>query len=402
MERITVVLRRLTAKGPSHKEGFVQLFISKRLIQGLAGAMLALFTPIFIYQTTGEAFWIVGTMYAVIGILYVVLLVPAMKISNRIGFSRMLAISAFLSALMYGFLYLANKENIWYLLIPIALTVVGFRLFHWVPYHVDFTEFTKGGSRGRDVSLMYATIAFMGIIGPLLAGFIIANAGYSVLFAVGVVLMLFAAISYLFVPSVEEKFTWTYKQTLNHLFSKDFRPVMLGDMANGAESIVTLIAWPIFLFVILNGNVLEIGALSTVIVGVTIVVQLLVGKHLDKAKENSAKTLRTGSILYSIGWVLKIFVISTTQIFFVGLYHNVVKIFTKTPYSTLLYDMSGEQGRYIDEFTLMREMSHHSGRVLALLTMVALTFYFSVEWTFLIAAVASLMLNVVYTATRED
>lgn len=400
MERITLVLRRLTLQGSSHKEGFVQLFVSKRLIQGLATAMLALFVPIFLYETSGELFWVVCLFYALAGFLYVVLLVPSMALTNRIGFSKALALGGAFAVFQYVLLYYMNTENVWVLLIPLAIGIAGFRLFHWVPYHVDFTEFTKGGERGRDVSLMFATIAFMGVIGPILAGFIIKNAGYDTLFLVGIVLLVAASISYLFVPAVEETFTWTYKETLSHLFSKDFRHVMIGDMANGAESIVTLVAWPIFLFVVLRGNVLEIGALSTVIVGITIVIQLFVGKQLDKSKENSQKTLRTGSVLYSIGWVLKIFVISTTQIFFIGLYHNVVRIFTKTPYSTILYDMSGEQGRYVDEFTVMREMAHHSGRVLSLLAMVGLTFYFSVEWSFLIAAFASLMLNVVYIATR--
>ena len=88
--------------------------------------------------------------------------------------------------------------------------------------------------------------------------------------------------------------------------------------------------------------------------------------------------------------------LSATHIFFIGLYHNITKIFTKTPYNALFYDMSGEQGRYIDEFTVMKEMTHHVGRAAGLLVMVGLTFYFSIEWTFIIGAVASLLLNSIY------
>ncbi len=401
MERITVVLSRLVQRGTQRKGGFLQLFISKRLIQGLATAMMGMFVPIFLYETTGLEFWIVGLFYAAVSIGYALFLVPGMRITNILGFSKTLALGAVFSVVQFIILFFADGINIWHLLAPLVIAMVGFRVFHWVPYHVDFTAFTKGGERGRDVSLMFATIAFMGMLGPILAGYIVQNSGYEVLFAIGVVLLAAAGVSYLFVPAVEEQFTWTYKETTQHLFSPDFRNVLVGEMANGAEVVVNLIAWPIFLYEVLNGNMLEIGALSTVIVGVTIFVQLFVGKYLDGKGHSKVQTLKRGSILYAFGWVIKMFVLSATQIFFVGLYHNITKIFIKTPYSAILYDMSGEQGRYVDEFTVMREMASHIGRALALFGMVALTFYFSIEWTFIIGALASLAVNAIYHAKHN-
>jgi MFS family permease len=401
MERITVVLRRLARRGGRRQKGFLQLFISKRLIQGLATALMGMFVPIFIYETTGQDFAVVGIFYALVFGLYALFLVPAMSLTNKIGFSRTLALGAIFSVIQFAILYFANPENIWTLVLPLLLAMIGFRLFHWVPYHVDFTAFTKGGERGRDVSLMFATIAFMGMLGPILAGYIITNSGYETLFAIAVVLLAAAGVSYLFVPAVEEQFTWTYKETLQQLFSPQFRPVFVGEAANGAEVIVSLIAWPIFLFEVLDGNMLEIGALSTIIVGVTIFIQLLVGKYLDKRSENKVQTLKRGSMLYAAGWILKMFVLSASQIFFVGLYHNITKIFLKTPYSAILYDMSGEQGRYVDEFTVMREMAGNSGRAIALVAMVVLTLFFSIEWTFIIGVVASLLINAIYQVQRQ-
>ncbi|MCA9354769.1 MAG: hypothetical protein KC877_04590, partial [Candidatus Kaiserbacteria bacterium] len=58
-QRITVVLERLAVLGPRRKGGFLQLFISKRLIQGLAAAMIGMFLPIFLYEVSGEKFWYV-------------------------------------------------------------------------------------------------------------------------------------------------------------------------------------------------------------------------------------------------------------------------------------------------------------------------------------------------------
>lgn len=401
MERVLIVLRRLRRRGPTRKRGFVELFVSKRLIQGLATAMLALFTPIFLFETSGESFATVIFFYLIVSLGYVLILPPAMRITNKIGFSRALAISALFSVVQYGIMYFMDVSNFWRLIMPLGVAVILFRTLHWVPYHVDFTQFTKGGSRGRDLSLVFATIAFMGVIGPILAGFIIQNAGYNILFGVGVVLMLIAAISYLFVPASKEKFTWSYSEVIENLFSKKFRPILYSEFASGAETIVNLVAWPVFLFVILDGNILEVGILSTIIVGVTIVIQLLVGHHLDKGRDNSTKTLKVGSSLYALGWIFKMFVFSATQIFFVGLYHNITRIFTKTPYNAIFYDMSGEQGRYVDEFTVMKEMTNHTGRVVGLLAMLGLTAVFSVEWTFIIGAFSSLLFNMIYLTSTK-
>ncbi len=386
--------------GAQRKSGFVQLFISKRLIQGLATALMGLFVPIFLYTNTGEQFWVVGLFYAATSLGYALLLVPGMHVTNHIGFSRTLALGAFFSVGQFLVLFFTTTANIWILLLPLFVCIVAFRIFHWVPYHVDFTAFTTGGERGRDVSLMFATIAFMGMLGPILAGYIIENSGYEMLFAVGVLLLTLAGVSYLFVPAVEERFTWTYKETVQNLLSPSFRNVFIGEMANGAEVIVSLIAWPIFLYEVLQGNFLEIGMLSTVIVAVTIAVQLFVGRHIDSQGAHKIRTLKRGSLLYAAGWIVKMFVLTASQIFFVGLYHNITKIFLKTPYSAILYDMSGEQGRYVDEFTVMREMASHIGRALALVLMVVLTFFLSIEWTFIIGVIASLAINAIYQAQR--
>ena len=378
------------------RDGFVKLFISKRLIHGAATAILGIFVPIFLYKTTGERFYIVGGYYALLSYLYVLLLVPGMYITNALGFSRSLVLGGAFSVIMYSTMFFLNQENLYYLIWPLTIAIVGFRIFHWVPFHVDFTLFTKKSERGRQVSLSFATMAFMGVIGPILSGFIIANAGYEALFGTAVILLIIATVSYAYVPETNTHFDWGIKETWQKLFSKEMRPVVVGEFANGAEVIVNLIVWPIFLYQLLDGDVFDIGAVSTIIVGATILVQLFAGSYIDKKKNSKEHTLKVGSTLYAIGWILKIFVLSTAHVFVIGLYHNIVKIFTATPYSAILYDLSAEQGKYVDEFTVLREMAGHLGRATCLVLVSLLTLFIPIGWTFVIAAVASIALNLVY------
>jgi len=331
----------------------------------------------------------------------VLFLVPGMKITNKIGFSHALVVGGIFSVVLYSIMFFLTPQNVWLLIAPLTIAIVGFRIFHWVPFHVDFTLFTKAGERGRQVSLSLATIAFMGVIGPILAGFIIAQAGYEALFGTAVVLLVLATISYAFVPETKTKFDWGYSETWKNLFSKQKRGIVIGEFANGAETVVNLIVWPIFLYEVLNGDIFGIGAVSTVVVGATIAVQLVMGKRLDNKGTSKEKTLKVGSTLYAVGWILKIFVLSAAHVFFVGLYHNIVKIFTKTPFSAILYDMSGEQGTFVDEFTVLREMSAHTGRAVCLIAVSLLTIFIPIGWTFVLAAGASIALNLVYRASTS-
>lgn len=397
MQTVTNMLNRAQSRfGKLEDDGFLKLFVSERLIHGAATALLSIFVPIFLYETTGGDFYIVGGYYALLSFLYAVLLVPGMYAANRIGFSHALIAGGVFSVLTYSVMFFLSADNLRWLIWPLTIGIVGFRVFHWVPYHVDFALFTKAGERGKQVSISFATIAFMGVVGPILAGFIVEQAGYDALFGVAVVLLIAATVSYAFVPETPTHFDWGWKQTWKEFFDRTRRPIIIGEFANGAETVVQLVVWPIFLYETLQGNVLEIGAVSTVIVGATIAIQLFAGKYIDTHTDKKEHTLRVGSTLYAIGWILKIFILSALHVFVIGLYHSIVKIFTQTPYSAIIYDMSAEQGKYVDEFTVLREMAGALGRASCLVVISLMSILMPIGWAFVLAAIASIMLNVVY------
>lgn len=373
--------------------GFVSLFISKRLIQGAATALMSIFLPIFLYITSDFSFKYVVGFYFVVSLLYVFFLAFATRLFNSIGYRLVLAIGMLFNVFFYILLYFTTSANILLLTVPLILSLLCFRLLHWVPFLVDFTLFSDPKNRGREVSLVYATIAFMGVIGPILAGYIISTSSYQTLFGVVIVLLAVSAFSYLFVPDTHEKYRWTYKETWRQFFEHKHKMTLFSLMANGAETTFTVVVWPIFIYELLDGDVLEVGAVSTFIVGITIALQLFLGKFIDRSKDSKHSTLRIGSLFDAIGWIVKIFVISTAHVFFVGLYHNITKIFTKTSYNTIIYDTAADQGRYVDEFTVLREMAVHIGRVLALIIIGFITLFFPIQWTFVIGALAVLLLN---------
>lgn len=97
MEGFASIIRRYRDRTGKEDSGFVRLFVSKRLIHGAATSLLSLFVPIFLYEMSGRQFWVVGSYYALLSLAYALLLVPAMRITNRLGFSRTLVLAGIVS-----------------------------------------------------------------------------------------------------------------------------------------------------------------------------------------------------------------------------------------------------------------------------------------------------------------
>ncbi len=371
--------------------GFSSLFASQTIMRVAAG-FFGLFLPIFLYKLFNNNFVYVAYYYLAGYFFYALFVAWGASFLNSFGFRKALQTSAFFGALIYVTLYFTNEKNYVYLLSLNVLIVILFRISHWIPYNVDFAKFTDRRNRGKEVSLLAATINISGILTPFIAGFIIAKFGFGTLFIFGVLLYLTSYIPLITLPRTHEKFSWTYLETFQQLFSKKRRGIMLAFAADGAENVVGFIVWPIFIFNLLKGNYLQIGTISTAIIAVTVVMQLIVGKYADK-KNNKERILKIGTYLYSLGWIIKIFILTAFQIFLADAYHKLMRIFTRTSFDALTFEIAADEGHFVDEFSVLHEISISLGRTLMLIIIIIASTFLSLNWTFVLAAIASLLLN---------
>lgn len=355
-------------------------------------ALLGLFMPIFLFELFKSDFKTVFIYYGIGFVLYGLTVAIGAQFLNRYGFRRALQTSVFLGALFYAIFYFIDQENYFYL-IPLSIFVlVLYRLVYWIPFHVDFAKFSDKKNRCRQVSIFEATRFTAGIFIPLIAGFVISRFGFDVLFIIAIFLYLISGIPYLSVPRTRENFVWTFKKTWQEFLSKKRRKMVIAYGAYGAESIVALIVWPIFIYQLLEGNYFKIGFIATLVIAVTVILQLILGKYID-LEAPKEKVLQWGSFFYALGWVIKIFIATAFQIFIVGAYHSICRIFLITPFDTLNYDIMADQGHYVDEFTVLREMAVNFGKTLMIIVVVIISFYFAIQWVFLFAALSALVIN---------
>lgn len=386
--------------------GFFGLFAGRSILF-ISSGLLGIFVPIFLFNAFGGNFQILLLFYLISYLLYGLLVPFGAQFLNRFGFKKALIISTVWGALFYTTLSLIEQtagDNTTLFITLIALSLVFqllARIFYWLPYHIDFAKFTDKESRGEKVGLLFASLTLFGVVGPVGAGYIIEHYGFLVLFGIAIALFILAMFPFAIVPRTNEKFVWGYMETLRRVFDRENRSLSISLMASGAEDVVGIVVWPVFIYLLLQGNYMEVGAVSGFIVGATVALQIAAGKYIDKMTDK-ARMLKWGSVLYALGWVFKAFVITAFHVFVAGLYQNLTKILTRTSFDTIFYELVADKGHYVDEYTVLREVAIQLGRVLMLLAVIGLTLVFAIKWTFLLAAGAALLVNYLYVQHNEN
>lgn len=369
--------------------GFVALF-SGRMIQFAGCGLVGMFIPIFLLTKLNYRAEFVFLYFIAASLAYALMLPIGAQFLNKIGLRRSLRISVIFDGMFYGCFFMFDKNPALFLLLSLVALFFA-RMLFWLPFHTDFAKFTSKADRGKEVSLMWATRSFLSVVMPVVAGFLITKFSFNLVFIIAIILYLSAGIPYLTLPRTKERFSWGVLETFKKFFSRKNKKLVIANMANGAENMVGLIIWPIFIWQLLEGDYLKVGILSSMIVFIAIILQLIVGRYTDLF--NKEKMLRYGSIFCAIGWIVKIFVLTSFQIFFAGAYHSFARIFKNTPFDTMNYEIIADQGHLVDEYTVLKEMAIHAGKILMLTFAIIVALSFGLNWTFALAAIASLLIN---------
>jgi len=360
-------------------------------IVALANGMFGLFLPIFLLKEFGgSVYWVI--IFYVIGHLLYGLLAPlGAMLMQKSGLKKMMIVARCFNILTYICLYFLHGNPILFAIMA-NFSLVMFRLLYWVPYHVDLAKFTSGKYRGRQMSYLAALGYLIGIGSPLLAGFLLTQGGFNVLFAIAVVIILVSIFPLTKLSKSQVKFEFSYFQSFKELFKKANKRLRTVHFADGAQGLVGVVIWPIFIYQILEGQYLAVGAITSLVVIGTIVCQLLVGNYTDKFSKR--KLIRVGSFVYAFGWMAKMFVVTAFQIFVVGTFHSLGSIVLRTPFNAFSYEQFTDRGTYLDEYTVLREMSINIGRAVMGLALIGLVYLVGIKIAFPIAAMASLLINV--------
>ncbi|MBU0482799.1 MAG: MFS transporter [Candidatus Uhrbacteria bacterium] len=367
------------------------LLYSNRLIIQFGTGLLGLFFPIFLYEQFGGSMSVLLGYYFIAFLVSFFLMAPGAMIMSRIGLRSSMILAVVGLALWHIPFIFWDASIAFYLLGFVLIMHNIWRMFYWTPFHVEFAEMTKKGERGRTLGTLTSIAAVISIVIPFIAGFVLDQFSYSALFLAASAIVFASLIPLFMVPQVVEKYSFGYWETFKHFFSKKNRRMVTAYTADGIESTVGAVIWPVFIFEILQGNYFEVGALTSLIVLVGVLIRLIMGSWADKHSRH--KMLKWGTGLYSIGYVVKMFVDTAFTIFIASTFHNLAMIMMRTPFDVLMYERAADAGHYVDEYTVIREMAICIGRVISVVLMFVLLLFVPLYIAFLVGALATLLMN---------
>lgn len=367
---------------------------TNRLLAFAASSIVGVFLPIFLYEFFDLSITTVLLWYSINFAVKLPFQVLAAKIFSRIGLVPSMIIGTVGIMIFYLMFFFLSSGSSYDPFILMGIGITGLMLvscFYWSPFHIDFAEFSPKKKRGTQLAKLYAIQQVVSVAAPLLAGWVIMTYGFRINFFLGLVFAAASVIPLFLLPTFRVKYEFGFIESYKKLFSKRFRAMSGSMMAYGAESIVGVVVWPIFLFAVFEGKYLEIGAFATVIVVIGFILELFIGKGTDKF--SPAKVLKFGTGMYALGWVWKGLVETVVGVFAASTFHNIGSLLMRTPMDTLMYEQAADSGHYIDEYTVLREIALNIGRVGMLLFLVVITSQFSLGVSFFAAAIVSLGIN---------
>ena len=376
-----------------------------RLLGFAGSAIVGVFLPIFLYEFFDFSLTFVLLWYAVNFAVKLPFFVPGAKIFDKIGLNASMVIGTMGLVLFYATFSLLSAQVTDAFWVSMALGAGGLMLasvFYWSPFHIDLAELTSKGKRGKQIGAFYAAQRLIGVLAPIGAGWFIMNYGHEINFIIALGFMLVSVIPLVSLPEIKTTYEFGFVETFKKVFSKKYRSMSFSMMSYGAENLIGVVVWPIFLFEVFKGDYLNIGTFAAIIVVIGFVLELAVGKETDKV--SASKLLKIGTGVYALGWVVKGIVQTVVGVFAASTFHSFGSIMLRTPMDALMYEQAADSGHYVDEYTIIREIALTIGRTAIMLLLIIVTSVFSLSVSFFVAALLSLGITQLanYHASKLD
>ena len=385
------MFNKIDYKNVNFSPNAVYLYLNRLLIQ-IGLGILGIFGVIFFFEKFGNSVEKVLALYAVFYLVFAITAHLGAKLIERIGMKRMMAI-----AVVFLFLNIMSlffwERNPSFFLLTFFIFVVLYKSFYWIPYHIEFAEFTNRKTRGKQMAIFSNISEVIIAVLPIIGGLIIYNRGYESVFLIASIIVLISILPLLFIRETKERYSWSAGTLIKEFFQKENRPIVWSNMGNGVQDAVGMVIWPMFIFTILEGNYLSVGIVTSLTIIALIVLRFSVGGALDKMSKG--KVLKLGSIFYTTGWIVKIFVETGTGVFLSNTYHNFGKVVNKLSFESESYEQAADNGHYIDEYTVLKETSLHVGKGVMFLASIPIVIFLGITTTFVLAAVATLFMTLI-------
>ncbi|WP_217586717.1 MFS transporter [Lentibacillus saliphilus] len=277
---------------------------------------------------------------------------------------------SFLSVFFLCVLLIAEKASTFNFLLG-SLLGVGYG-FYWLAFNVLTFEITEPDTRDFFNGFLGVLQSLGGMIGPILAGSIIArmsaNTGYTTIFTISFILFLLAVVTSFFVYRRKAEGQFELKRILKERHSnKNWQRILNAHIFQGLREGIFIFVITIWVF-LTTGSEFSLGVFNLVLSGVSFIFYFLATRFI-KPSLRKRSILLGGLLLYGALLIILFNINYVLLIIYAVIIGAAYPIFT-VPYVSLTYDVIGkarDAKALRIEYIVVRELFTNTGRVLSIL-----------------------------------
>ncbi|WP_164668598.1 MFS transporter [Virgibacillus doumboii] len=285
----------------------------------------------------------------------------------------------FLSLFFLSVLIIAEKASTYNFLLG-AILGIGYG-FYWLAFNVLTFEITEPESRDFFNGFLGVLQSFAGMIGPLMAGTIIANMeaniGYTTIFTISFGLFIGAVACSFILKRRQAEGRFHFKRVLQEKgHNKNWNKILMAHVAQGLREGIFLFVIAIWVFITTKSE-FALGMFNLFLSGLSLVFYFIVTKWIKPSLRKKA-ILAGGLILYFSIYII-LFSISYTQLIIYAAVIGIAYPIITVPYVSLTYDVIGKAWKAKEfrvEYIVVRELFVNIGRVTSILAfLVSITIF---------------------------
>lgn len=304
-----------------HKLHFSELseITASRALHGLAGAIVGVFVPIYLYEL-GFTFTEILLYFMLYFLAKALCHLPSAKLVTQIGAKHSLTIAYVLNLFYFAGLYLLSIYTSTWLLLILGIFVGIYASLLLISTHLDLSK-AVGKKLGKDLASFYIIITLTVALGPFLGGLIAEEYGASMIYVFAAVVLLFAALPLGLAKESSRKTNIDFKK----LNIRRFLAQAPHQVELHVGSVIYSSLWPFYMaiFIFADNPYAAVGFITTIAALAKVADHYIVGKMLDKG--NLVNLIRGTSFVNALMHFMRAFILNPIAVVFYNLFSELSK-----------------------------------------------------------------------------
>lgn len=169
-----------------------------------------------------------------------------------------------------------------------------------------------------------------------------------------------------------ERFEWTYRETFGMLLEPAHRNYVAESIVRGIEGASLFLIWPLFVFIVLGMSYFGLGTVLTATALLLLALRGVPTRHVHMRSPVASAAVAGGS------WIARIFAVGPLAIVAVQFLGAATD--PRRAHAQVLQDHFADGGTFLDEVTVLKEVSLGLGRLIIALVFAALVATVAFSW----------------------